>query len=312
MHFRYFILFIAVLAMLPYASAEDDQIFAKDTAWEILSEGHQFAEGMAWDSDGHFYFTDVPRSQLFKINHSTGRKTLAVANTEKANGIAFGPDGRLYGCSSGADGITAWNISTWKKEVYGLGAKSNDIAILSDGSIYFTDPGTSSVWRIDGASRNRTLAIKLDFRPNGIALSPDGRSLYVASFFTDTIYAWSLDESGQPKGGVSIGYILNVPSDGEGKLDGMQVLPDGRLVAGTALGIQIAVPFDQAKTSRPLIHHPDPENGSRCNYVRISPDGKWLYACFVNDVRRRLISTGLKQKTPPQKEQDTAGEVTTE
>ncbi len=57
---------------------------------------------MAWDQEGHFYFTDVPRALLFKVDAQTGEKTLLDDNTGQANGITFGADGRLYGCTRGA------------------------------------------------------------------------------------------------------------------------------------------------------------------------------------------------------------------
>ena len=45
---------------------------------------------MAWDQEGHFYFTDVPRALLFKVDAQTGEKTLLDDNTGQANGITFG------------------------------------------------------------------------------------------------------------------------------------------------------------------------------------------------------------------------------
>ena len=145
----------------------DDHIFADGSDWEVVSSGHQFAEGMAWDEDGHFYFTDVPRLQLFKVDKDSGIKTLVDAQSGRTNGIAFGPDGKLYGCSSKDEGINVWNPNTWEKETLAKGTPSNDIAILDDGTIFFTDPNNKSVWRIDANSRERTLAASLAWKPNG-------------------------------------------------------------------------------------------------------------------------------------------------
>ena len=95
---------------------------------------------MAWDTAGHFYFTDVPRSQLFKVNQDSGEKTLIDGATGRANGIAFGPDGRLYGCSSGEKAIYAWDPKTWQKTAVNTGTLSNDIAILElDGRLTIGD-----------------------------------------------------------------------------------------------------------------------------------------------------------------------------
>lgn len=282
-----------LLIALPVASAQEDLIFAKDSAWEMVSEGHEFAEGMAWDAAGHFYFTDVPNRELFKINKENGEQTLVVAATGRANGIALGPDGRLYGCAAESDGINAWDVNTWEVQTYGLGAKSNDLAILDDGTVFFTDPSTGSVWRLNIETNERTEAVSTDFRPNGIALSLDQRTLFVADFNSDTIYAHSIDNKGQVVGGASVAFQLAVRSDGRGLLDGMQILPDGRLLIGTSLGIQLAVPAGQESESRRIVIVPHPADRPRCNYVRVSPDGQWIYASFVSDIRRRLINPDL-------------------
>lgn len=61
-------------------------------------------------------------------------------------------------------------------------------------------------------------------------------------------------------------------------------------------GIQIAAPFNPERKGPAITLIPDPESGPRCNYIRISPDGKWLYACFVHDIRCRQISPELTQE----------------
>ena len=93
--------FVPVLSIAAAPAPAPDLVFAEKSEWQVVSTGHRFAEGMAWDADGHFYFTDVPAAQLFKIAAGASEKTLIDGATGRANGIAFGPDGRLYGCASG-------------------------------------------------------------------------------------------------------------------------------------------------------------------------------------------------------------------
>ncbi|MDD7985264.1 SMP-30/gluconolactonase/LRE family protein [Lentisphaera marina] len=188
---------LTVLFLSSFLWGAEDLVFAKNSKWETLSKDHHVAEDMAWDSEENFYFTDVPRSQLFKIDRNSNKNTLVVADTGVANGIAFGPDGRLYGC--GRDGIGSWNISTWEVKVHGVGAHSNDLGVLDDGTLFYSDPKTNSVWRLDGKSKKRSKALALNFKPNGMTLSPDKKTLFVAAFFKDTIYAYSIDDSGQLK-----------------------------------------------------------------------------------------------------------------
>lgn len=282
------VLLPCALLLLPL-SAFADPIFADDSKWETVTEGHQFAEGMVIDKEGNLFFTDVPRSQLFKVDANTGKKLLLDGETGRANGIAAGPDGALYGCASGDKCIYRWDPRTWKKTAIAKGPHSNDIAIRKDGTIFFTDPRTKSVWRISGQERKLERAVQLDWNPNGITLSPDDRTLFVAEFFSANIHAFAIKED-RSLGDDTIGYKLKTPEDGRGFLDGMVVLPDNRLLSGTKIGMQVARPLGRATTKpRPPIVTPIPNDLPRCNYVRVSPDGKWLYAAHAKAILRRAL-----------------------
>jgi gluconolactonase len=284
-----------LLLTLPILVTAKDLVFAEGSEWEVVSDGHQFAEGMAWDAEGDFYFTDVPRGQLFKVDKKTGKKTLITDMTGRANGIAIGPDGRLYGCSSGDNAINAWDLKTWKKTAVTIGTLSNDIAILKDGTIFYTDPNSMLVWRLAAGTFERGKAATLPWKPNGIALSLDQKTLLVAEFDSDTIHGFPIGEESQLNGTSFPAYKVGMPSDTLGRLDGMVVLPDGRLLSGTALGPQIAPPVHAGSGAAPLIIIPPPDGRPRCNYARISPDNKWMYAAFRDDLLRRRLVDGFGQ-----------------
>ena len=270
--------------------AQEDLVFANGSEWEVVSDGHQFAEGMAWDADGHFIFTDVPRAQLFRVDKATGEKTLLDGETGRANGIAFGPDGKLYGCSRGADAIARWDPATWKRDFIGKGGGSNDIAILDDGTIFFTDPQNAQVWTIPAGSSERAVAQELPWKPNGIGLSIDQKTLLVAEFDSSTVHGFAINSKSHLTGRNRPAYRFAIPSNTLNRLDGMQPLKDGRLMIGTALGTQIAPPVGGKGE---LIVIPSPEGRSRCNYARISPDNTWLYTAYAKDVLRRKLKPGF-------------------
>ena len=272
-------------SLLPAA----DLVFAEGSDWEVVSAGHQFAEGMAWDGNGHFYFTDVPRGELFKVDRNSGTKILLDGATGRANGIAFGPDGRLYGCASFDKCIYAWDPKTWQKVAVTQGTQSNDIAILRDGTTFYTDPNSMLVWRLAKSSFERGMGAKLAWRPNGIALSRDQKTLLVAEFDSDTIHGFPIGGDSKVTGTDHPAYKLSVPSDAMGKLDGMMVLANGSLLIGTALGTQIAPPVPARAGSPPLIVIPSPQGRPRCNYARISPDRSWLYTAYAVDMLRRRL-----------------------
>ena len=142
---------ILFLPQLVLVSDGQDLIFEEGAEWELISGGHQFAEGMAWDQEGHFYFTDVPRALLFKVDAQTGEKTL--------------PDGRLYGCARGVSTIYAWNPLTWGKVPVARGPASNDIALLDNGTIFFSDPAERAVWRVDLVSGELSKVLDTGWAP---------------------------------------------------------------------------------------------------------------------------------------------------
>ena len=286
---------LPLLLLIPFSLTAQDVVFAEGSEWEVISSGHQFAEGMAWDKEGHFYFTDVPRNLLYKVDKNTGEKTLIDGATGRANGIAFGPDGRLYGCSSGAKAINAWDPKTWKKTAVNTGTQSNDIAILDDGTIFYTDPNSKLVWRLAGGSFERNLAATLPWKPNGIALSLDQKTLLVAEFDSDTVHGFPINEHSRLTGTSFPAYKLGMTSDRLTRLDGMVVLADGRLLSGTALGTQIVPPVHASGVSGPHIIIPSPDGRPRCNYARISPDNKWMYTAYRDDLLRRRLVDGFGQ-----------------
>lgn len=258
----------------------------------VVSEGHEFAEGMAFDPEGNFYFTDVPAGKLFRIDATTGEKTLFDGDSGKTNGIAIGPDGMLYGCAGGDKRIHRWDLKTGEKSVVAEGPHSNDIAIAHDGTIYFSDPKTSSVWRVSPATeRTLTKAAALEWKPNGIALNPAKDALFVAEFHADTIHRFPVADDGS-LGEPRPAYRLATGEDGRGLLDGMVVLPSGNLLIGTAAGIQLVPPLSaKGATFKPVVIPPFGDR-PRCNYVRLSPDGKTLYAAFQHDIVKLTIRKG--------------------
>lgn len=208
--------------------------------------------------------------------------------TGKANGIAFGPDGRLYGCASGDKCIYAWDARTWQKVKVAEGTQSNDIVVLRDGTIFYTDPAPRLVWRLAARTFARTEAARLDWGPNGIAVSRDQTTLLVAEFASDTIHGFPLGAGSILSGPARPAYQLAVPSDGRGFLDGMEVLSDGRLLIGTSLGTQIAPAVQGGAPGRHVVI-PSPQCRPRCNYARLSPDGAWLYTAYAADLLRRRL-----------------------
>ncbi|MDA7862218.1 SMP-30/gluconolactonase/LRE family protein, partial [Akkermansiaceae bacterium] len=161
--------------------------------WQVVSEGHNWSEGLAIAEDGTLYFTDVPDSELFKIT-SDGKETLVAKETNRANGIALGPDGKtLYTAS--AKQIRAYDLATGSHEVIDEGVGANDIVVSNSGHLFFTDPAQGKVWHIDLKTRKRTQAATVKGL-NGIGMSADQTLLYVCQFAGPFIHSFSIQPDG--------------------------------------------------------------------------------------------------------------------
>ncbi len=263
--------------------------------WELVSDGHEWAEGLAWTQDGTLFITDVPASKLYRITPD-GKRSVVVEDTGRANGIALGPDGKLYGACSGAEQIRAWDLKSFAMEVVAEGTKSNDIAVRHDGTIYYTDPQAGKIWMIDKDRRKQAVD---NFKEcNGITLSADQAQLFVAHFPNRFVYSFFIGDDGklqykQPY------FHLEVPVNlVQGQLDGLCVTRDGWLVSTTAMGVQIC---DQPGRSHLII--PMPIGSKRPCYARFGgPDGKTLYVANVDKVwKRKTNLTGTFPWEPPSK-----------
>lgn len=211
---------------------------------ERLGTGFVFTEGPLWHPDGFYYFVDVRASKFYRIRPG-GPAELLRENTGEGNGTTFDPQGRLVLCEGGNRRLTRWpadgkfassEVLIDRFEGKRLN-RPNDVVCKSDGSIYFTDPGlrvplaqreqeTAAVYRVKPDGSVSKIA---DFEyPNGLAFSPDERTLYVANTrFAMYIHAIELDSAGNM---ARRRIFADMSSDEpEGVPDGMKVDVEGRV-----------------------------------------------------------------------------------
>ena len=198
-------------------------------------------EGPAVAPDGSIFFSDIPMNKdggagmILRCDPRTGKTTVFKTDSGKSNGLMFDAGGRLVGCQGADYGkrrLTSWNVQTGEEvELAGkFNGKRfnapNDLVIDRAGRIYFTDPRyvghenrelkSRAVYRVDGNGAVREITREVR-KPNGIALSPDEKTLYVADHDNGTdridpavappkqgemkLYAFSLDGKGLATGG---------------------------------------------------------------------------------------------------------------
>lgn len=218
-----------------------------------LHDGFQFTEGPVWNEEGQYLlFSDIPANTIFKLE-PTGEITSFRKPSHNSNGLTYDKEGNLIIAEHSGRKIgklsPEGNYSTLVDKYKGTQLNSpNDVIVDSQGAIYFTDPpygrpkDATYTLSFNGVYKfsNGELELIADdlYRPNGIALSPDERSLYVAN-------------SGQPKqfikypinrsGKIGKGKVFFDASElaGEGNPDGIKVDPEGNIFATGPGGVLV-------------------------------------------------------------------------
>lgn len=186
-------------------AATSRQIVPAEAALEELWNDGEFTEGVAAGPDGMIYFSDISRSadkpgQILRFDPKTKQTTVFSKNSRKSNGLMFDRDGQLIACcgSNGGnmslctvstDGVVKPLVSKYKGKRL---LSPNDLVITPAGRIYFTDPryiGTEpeeqdqmGVYLFNPKSKKLVRILSQDQveKPNGVHISPDGKTLYVA------------------------------------------------------------------------------------------------------------------------------------
>ncbi|MDP3000614.1 MAG: SMP-30/gluconolactonase/LRE family protein [Bryobacterales bacterium] len=247
--------------------------------WELVSQGHKFTEGPAVDRDGNVFFTDIPNNRIHKIGLD-GKAGVFKQDTGGANGLMFGPDGRLYACQDGRKRIVAYTMDG-KETVIAADVNSNDLAITARGEIYFTDPLHKRVWFIDAKGGKRVVHEGIQF-PNGVRLSPGQGFLIVDDSASRWIWWFQVQPDGSLANGDSC-YRLETPDESSATgADGMAWDTDGFLYVTTKMGIQV---FDPPGRVMAILNKPQP--GSISNIVFGGPNRDTLYATAGDKVFKR-------------------------
>ncbi|MEM1212933.1 MAG: SMP-30/gluconolactonase/LRE family protein [Planctomycetota bacterium] len=285
------------------------------TPLETLAEGFRFTEGPALASDGSIYFSDIPNQRIHRYDPATNQTTVAMENSQGANGIVIFADQDLESdilitCQGRGKRVSYGLIDSTTKQVDPsdlLPAKAfvtpqdlknpvtpfngpNDLVQDKHEGIYFTDPAYGNKVdpenRIEGVfywsfERLPVRLITTLKRPNGIALSPDGHTLYVADNHAAEIYAFPVLEPGKLGPGklfldlAPLGKRFATPQHKRtgGNPDGMTFDPQGNLyIALFGQGILVVTP--QAPRPKVLGFIDSGDVTTNCTFAA---DGKTLY-----------------------------------
>ena len=209
---------------------------------QLLATGFQFTEGPLWVAEGYWLFVDIRTSAIYKLVPG-GEPEAVRENSGQSNGMTFDLQGRILVCEMESRQLNRWEAdgaftalaTHWDGKRLN---RPNDVICASDGSIYFTDPGLrmeppekeqsiNGIYRISPGGDLQPVITDFEF-PNGIALSPDEKTLYVANSRPDMIIR-AYDRL--PDGSVGEGRLFaDLAWEGqEGVPDGMKVDTEGRV-----------------------------------------------------------------------------------
>lgn len=236
--FSKIILWISLTAWVATA-CQDSQPVAGEA--ESIAGGFQFTEGPFWHPDGFLIFSDIPANTIYKWTPGTDSAEIFLQPSDNSNGITRAGNGTLI-LAQHAGKVSQltpeMDMYTIVDSYEGKRLNSpNDVAVRSDGLIYFTDPPFgvsdedqelefSGVYKIreDG---NLTLLYDQFTHPNGIAFSPEETHLYVNDSRTGQIIRFDVTENGELENPIrfaNIGAMTDM-----GGADGMKTDSRGRL-----------------------------------------------------------------------------------
>jgi gluconolactonase len=240
-----------------------DPRFAKyvvgNAAVERLYTGCRWAEGPVWFGDGRYLlWSDIPNNRMLRWLEGTGEVSTFRQPSNYSNGNTRDRQGHLVTCEHDSRRVTRTeydgSITVLADRYQGKPFNApNDLAIHSDGAVWFTDPGYGilgnyeghkapfelppNVYRIDPKSNALTVVAADMERPNGICFSPDEKQLFVVDTgsphrpgYSNCIRVYEVVD------GVKLANGRAFSKTGSSTADGIRCDTDGNIWAGTGWG----------------------------------------------------------------------------
>lgn len=287
-----------------YDPRADDFLSQTAIAERLTPDTFGWSEGPVWsETRGQLLFTDVPGNTLYGWSEDSGLQIILqpsgladapedVFREPGANGLILDGDDAVLMGDHGHRAIARVNLRTGARTFLtrtfeGKRYNSpNDLIRANDGAIYFTDPpyglrggdasqakeqNANGVYRLAPDGTVARIEDRLT-RPNGVALSPDGRTLYVAQSDPDAahLYAYTLGRDGLPIGRRLLADFTEDVAAGEAGLpDGLAITADGHIFMAGPGGIHLLTPSGERLA---LVR-----TGTAAANVALTPDERTLY-----------------------------------
>jgi gluconolactonase len=293
-----------------------DMLVPADATLEKVADGFTWVEGPVWNKKGgYLLFSDIPQNSIFKWQEGKGADLFMkpsgytgaapfAGREPGSNGLTYDPQGRLVLAEHGDRRVTRLegngNKTTLADRYQGKRINSpNDMVFKSNGDLYFTDPPFglprgaqdpgkelpfNGVYRLAKKGRLTLLTRDIPF-PNGIAFSPDEKTLYIsnADLAKPTWMAFPVKSDGT----IGMGRLLydgtSLRMYGKGTADGLKVDRHGNIFGAGPGGIHVFAPDGTLLGS--II------TGNATGNCAFGGDGSYLYIASDTAIYRIRTST---------------------
>ncbi len=267
----------------------------------VVREGFQGTEGPVMLKDGSILFTENRADRIVKIA-ANGEISTYLDKDGGANALAIGGNGELYGLltTAGSTGVVQYEPA---KKVITSGPKGgfvrpNDFARSAKGDLYVSDPGAyqkatqggatpagpikTGLYWVNPKGKVTLVAEDITF-PNGVALSADEKTVYVANTAGEALIAYSVNPDGSLKDRRDFAKLAGF-KNGRSGADGIAVDKDSRVFVATNAGVEV---FDATGAALGVITLPRKPQ----NLVFGGADHGRLYAVGSGSVYRIPVLT---------------------
>lgn len=264
-------------------------VTAAGTKVEFIREGFEGTEGPTAAPDGSFLFTETRANRITKIGADNSISTF-LENTNGSNGLAFNDKGELFTVQVNNNqvgviypkGKEKVLVKDYEGQPF---QRTNDLVLAKNGGIYFTDSGPSGdstaeprtgVYYISPEGKTkRVVDINKIARPNGIQLSRDEKTLYVANTNGEYVLSYPIKADGTLGEGKNFAKIpgglqkneQGVLSSGQ---DGLAIDAEGRVYVTSNAGVDVFDEQGKFLGGIPVPHKPQ-------NIAFAGKDKKTLY-----------------------------------
>jgi gluconolactonase len=220
--------------------------------WTVVGDGYRATDGPAVNDRGEMFFSDPQNTRIYKTGLD-GKVQVFAENTNGANGMMFGPDGRLYTGATKTKQMVAYPATGGTPEVLAEDVTVNDLALNVKGDLYFTDSPGKKVWLIPKGGKPRVVDEGIEI-PNGVLFSPDQTLLYVSDYSGQLSWVFQIQPDGSLAHKQKYFYVHMNDAATRSGADGMAVDADGRVYIATPMGVQV---FDQIGKCHAIIPAPN-------------------------------------------------------